>query len=236
MDTWGRHVFMPFIATDAADTDYPNALVLGDEGKQDLGGKTLQAFSKFCEYYDDGDFFVLADDDSFIVAHRVERYLRAYRNPEEPLYAGYTLTHTKRPFVGGGGGIVISRMTLYKFCEATTRLTTFSANNSELQRVQRLKFTTPCSWRVMRTLPGDIAVAECMKYLNIPATNIDGFQPFPLDKIVLRKPQENWCTITWWVPKHLKCFPPHPDPKTYHYVPVHEYGWYYILNYHLRKY
>lgn len=212
MSTWGNHVNLGFITTDVVDAEFPKSIVLG-EGERDLGGKTLQAFEKFCEF--DADFFVLIDDDAFVVASNLERGVASQFSRDVPLYGGYSLTHTSVPFIGGGGGIVVSNATMQSLC----------------QQIREPKHT-PCRWRASRNLPGDVAVSSCMQSLRIKATHIDGFSPFPMSRMV-DSSKAGWCKITWWIPPHLKCNPPYDAAMTMHYVPIDEFDELYYLSYQL---
>ena len=215
MRTWGQHVNIPFITTDALDPAFPTALVLGAEGKGDLGGKTLQALKKFCEF--DSDFYVFTDDDSFVVAKNLESVIAANYDRDSALYAGYTLTHTVKPFVGGGGGIVFSNNTIKNFCAVA---------KSEKPPVE-------CSWEHQRAAPGDMAISHCMNYLGVAATHQHGFYPFPITELM--KERDNWCNVTWWVPKHLKCNPPVSRVISFHYVPEDQYRMLYYFLYLFRQ-
>ena len=215
MRTWGQHVNIPFITTDALDPAFPTALVLGAEGKGDLGGKTLQALKKFCEF--DSDFYVFTDDDSFVVAKNLESVIAANYDRDSALYAGYTLTHTVKPFVGGGGGIVFSNNTIKNFCAVA---------KSEKPPVE-------CSWEHQRAAPGDMAISHCMNYLGVAATHQHGFYPFPITELM--KERDNWCNVTWWIPKHLKCNPPVSRVISFHYVPEDQYRMLYYFLYLFRQ-
>lgn len=212
MDTWGKHANVVFITTDKADPEFPLTVVLGD-GDRDLGGKTLQAIEKFCEY--DADFFMFIDDDAFVVASTLERNVSEHFDRDVPLYGGYMLTHTAVPFIGGGGGVLLSNATMKLFCA----------------RIKE-RSHSPCMWKWSKSLPGDVAVSMCMQSLMVDATHIDGFSPFPISRMVDSSP-ESWCHITWWLPKHLKCNPPFPRAMTVHYVPLDEYDELYYLTYQL---
>jgi hypothetical protein len=214
ISTWGKHVNLGFITTDVVDAEFPKSIVLG-EGERDLGGKTLQAFEKFCEF--NADFFVLIDDDAFVVASNLERGVSGLFSRDAPLYGGYSLTHTSVPFIGGGGGIVVSNATMRLLCS----------------RIHEPKHS-PCRWRTSRNLPGDVAVSSCMQSLHIKATHIDGFSPFPMSRMV-DSSKAGWCKITWWIPPHLKCNPPYDAAMTMHYVPLDEFDELYFLTYQLHS-
>jgi hypothetical protein len=216
METWGQHVNMPFITTDAEDGRYPTALVLGEAGKGDLGGKTLQALLKFCEF--DGDFYVFTDDDSFVVAGNLERVISENYNRDEPLYTGYSLTHTRKPFIGGGGGIVFSNQTMRRFCGVA----------------KAPQPPVACAWKHQRAAPGDMAIAHCMEHLGVDATHQHGFYPFTITEIV-RKMPDDACSRTWWVPKHIRCSPPVSKIISFHYVRENQYRWLYYLVYRFRQ-
>ena len=152
-------------------------------------------------------FFVMADDDSFIVTDNLERTLSEQFNASAPLYAGYALTHMATgEFIGGGGGIVLSKGAMRLLCDAI--------RNPQLKTAR----CNPRPGGLVVNPTGDVATFDCMRQLGIKATNIPGFHPFPAHEMV--EPEPNWCSSTWWIPKkYIRC-PPVPDSISFHSLPL----------------
>lgn len=207
LSTWGKYVSIPFVASDVADPSVPSVFVASSDAN-DLSGKTLRAFEKFCEY--DADYYILVDDDSFVIADNLEGMIASRfpgRGDAVDVYGGYLLVHTKPFLIGGGGGIVLSNLTMRKFC-----------SNVQASRDNPTAYS-PCSSEKNRFRPGDAQLALCMSAIGVAATHIEGFSPFPIIEISRRgDPQREWCRITWWLPKFVQCNPPPPELGSMHYV------------------
>ena len=214
LQTWGRHVNIAFIGSTDEDPNLPLIKKFEPKGKETLGLKTIQMLVHLCQNWKDQDYYVMTDDDTFVVAHNLEWYLQKHHNPDEHLYGGYTLTHLADPIVGGGGGIVFSRKTMNAFCDASG------------------KPGHVCHVGARHAGAGDAAVLYCMKALGVKATHLNGFYPFPVHQMIDQP--SNWCTITWWFPKHIQC-PPIGPTLTFHYIPEDRYLEYYYWSYNFTQ-
>lgn len=218
MSTWGQHANILFIASDALDARYPLIIDLKEKGKRSLGKKAMKMMEMTCDQVESGklDYVVMADDDTYLVTPNLE-YVFSQVDPDVPGYYGYSLTHTKVPFIGGGGGIVFSRGTMKEVCAAAK---------------SRGKAFNKCQWEQCEGLPGDIAISLCMQHVKVPAVHIDGFHPFPVHEMI--NEPKNWCTATWWIPKHLKC-PPVPRAISFHYLAQERWKEYYYWTFRFQR-
>lgn len=195
LHTWGKHAKLVLVASDEPDPQLDSRIVAVPGDARHLGLKTIDTLHRLCST--EADFYVLTDDDTFVVVHNLESALRAY-DPMGAWYMGYLLTHIKPPFIGGGGGIVLSRGSLQQVCRESETAGSPCSLLSELERA------------------GDVAISRCMEHLHIKPTHLEGFYPFPPHEMV-KEGADSWCRRTWWLPKHIKC-PPIPKAITFHYV------------------
>lgn len=94
-NTWGQHCDkLLFISTDLTDgLDVVKVNVT--EGRTNLWGKTKRALEHIYEnYLDSYDWFLKADDDTFVIIENLKYLLYSY-SPDMPIYFGCKL----RPFV-----------------------------------------------------------------------------------------------------------------------------------------
>ena len=115
-ETWGKRCNIFLFMSSQADPSFPNAIGLNvKEGRENLWSKTRAAWDYIYDHHlDDADWFIKADDDTFVVIENL-RHLVSKLNPEEPHYLG---RHFKPFFNSGGAGYVFSRETVRRFKEA----------------------------------------------------------------------------------------------------------------------
>ena len=115
-ETWGKRCNIFLFMSSQADPSFPNAIGLNVKGsRQNLWSKTRAAWDYIYDHYlDDADWFIKADDDTFVVIENL-RHLVSKLNPEEPHYLG---RHFKPFFNSGGAGYVFSRGTVRRFKKA----------------------------------------------------------------------------------------------------------------------
>lgn len=104
------------------DPDLPGSipLVVG-EGREHLWDKTKAAFQYvYDNHMDDAEWFLKADDDSYVVMENLRSMLHPYPT-ELPIYFGRKFTLPSfRPdqgYMSGGASYVLSRKALQKFIE-----------------------------------------------------------------------------------------------------------------------
>uniref|UniRef100_A0A8B9GN28 Glycoprotein-N-acetylgalactosamine 3-beta-galactosyltransferase 1 n=1 Tax=Astyanax mexicanus TaxID=7994 RepID=A0A8B9GN28_ASTMX len=98
------------------NSDFPTVKLNVSEGRDQLYWKTIRAFQYLHQHHlDDADWFLKADDDTFVVPENL-RYLLSKYNTEDPVYLGRRF----KPFIAqgymsGGAGYVLSREALRRF-------------------------------------------------------------------------------------------------------------------------
>jgi hypothetical protein len=224
LETWGKHVDIAFIASDASDLRVSEKIIdLKFTGKKLLGRKVMAMMKAFCSY--DADFYVMVDDDTFIVQHNFEYIMseRLGRPREVEWYAGAKLSWVLPPFVAGGSGIILSRATMNRFCP-------LASNSSHL-----------CSHSFLGlNHAGDLALSECMAFLGIPVTHVPELQINTLEKLLPAGKSDptdtGFCeTIrTLFKGPDVIC-PPMPTTAAWHYVKGKSFHIYYYWTYLYRN-
>ena len=78
----------------------------GFDGRDWLFGKSKETFKYLWDNHkNDGDWFLKADDDTYVVVENLKSMLR-HKNPNEPVYYGAWSKHPdlKKGFLLGGSG------------------------------------------------------------------------------------------------------------------------------------
>ena len=116
-DTWGKRCnILLFVSTDV-DAELPALkLDLDHDARDNLWGKTKLAFKYVYENYrNHADWFLKADDDTYVVVENLRNMLHSYK-PSTPIYFGWKLDHlVKQGYMSGGAGYVLSREALDRF-------------------------------------------------------------------------------------------------------------------------
>ncbi|KAI4883113.1 hypothetical protein NFI96_020364 [Prochilodus magdalenae] len=172
--TWAKHCNMVLYMSSEA-TDFPTVGLNVSEGRAQLYWKTIRAFQYIHTHHlDSAEWFLKADDDTFVVVENLRRLL-CQHDTEEPVYFG----HRFRPFVkqgymSGGAGYVLSREALRRFVQG------FSSG--------QCTHTGPVE---------DKELGRCMQTMKIKAGDSrdekarETFNPFPLEshlKPLAKKP------------------------------------------------
>lgn len=111
--TWGRKCDKLLFFSSVTNTTFPTIGVNTTEGRNMLTQKTMKAFKYVYDHYlDDYDWFMRADDDTYVVMENL-RYLLSEQDPNGDLYFG---RHLKKLVPGGyfsgGPGIIIGKEAL----------------------------------------------------------------------------------------------------------------------------
>ena len=118
--TWGRRCNKFLIMSSKSDDELPTvALKLGEGGDNytHLWGKTKSAFRYvYQNHFDDYDWFLKTDDDTFMIMENLRYFLKDY-NSSDPVYFGRRYkTFVKQGYMSGAG-YVLSKEALRRFVE-----------------------------------------------------------------------------------------------------------------------
>ncbi|EDW63225.2 glycoprotein-N-acetylgalactosamine 3-beta-galactosyltransferase 1 isoform X1 [Drosophila virilis] len=84
-------------------------------GYEDLWNKTREGFRHvWLEYGEQYDWFLKADDDTYVIMENLRHMLSAY-DPNMPVYFGYQMRRYNVSYMSGGASYVLSREALRRF-------------------------------------------------------------------------------------------------------------------------
>ncbi|PVD33020.1 hypothetical protein C0Q70_08468 [Pomacea canaliculata] len=115
--TWGTKCDLLLFFSSANNTEIPTIGLDVKEGREHLFGKTAQAFDYIYEnYFPLADWFMKADDDTFVVVENLRHFLYD-KNASEPLLTGhrFDLSHLDVSHQSGGAGYVLSKEALRRY-------------------------------------------------------------------------------------------------------------------------
>lgn len=175
--TWSRHCNIVVFMSSVDDPDFPTVGLDTKEGRDQLYWKTIKAFHYVQEKHaDDADWFLKADDDTYVVVDNL-RWVLANRSPDEPVYYGRRFKpYTKQGYMSGGAGYVLSREALKRFVEGF--------------RTKKCTHTTSVE---------DLAMGQCMEKMGVVAADSrdtlqrETFNPFvPEQHLTATFPKSFW--------------------------------------------
>ncbi|KAJ8404641.1 hypothetical protein AAFF_G00335040 [Aldrovandia affinis] len=175
--TWTRHCNVALFMSSVDDPDFPTVGLGTKEGRDQLYWKTIRAFQYAHEKHgDEADWFLKADDDTFVVLDNL-RWLLANHTPEEPVYCGKRFKpFVKQGYMSGGAGYVLSKEALRRFVEGF--------------RTKRCTHTSPVE---------DLALGQCMEKVGVKAGDSrdslsrETFHPFvPEQHLTSKFPKSFW--------------------------------------------
>ena len=105
-----------------SDPDLPSVRLNVSEGRDNLWAKTKNAFTYvYHEHFDEYDWFVKADDDTYMIIENL-RLLLKDKNSSEPIFFGRKFKpYVKQGYFSGGAGYVLSKEALRRFIEVGIR-------------------------------------------------------------------------------------------------------------------
>ncbi|XP_052796601.1 glycoprotein-N-acetylgalactosamine 3-beta-galactosyltransferase 1-like isoform X2 [Mya arenaria] len=114
--TWAHRCNKLIFISSVTNDSFPTVGIDVPEGREHLTGKTMKAFQYvFDHHFDDADWFMKADDDTYTILENL-RYFLSGQNKDSPIYFGHHFkTIVKQGYFSGGAGYVISKEALRRF-------------------------------------------------------------------------------------------------------------------------
>ncbi|XP_025831894.1 glycoprotein-N-acetylgalactosamine 3-beta-galactosyltransferase 1-like isoform X2 [Agrilus planipennis] len=117
-NTWGKRCNILLFMSTAEDESLPAIALSVKEERDFLWAKTKEAFKYIYKHYlDKADWFLKADDDTFVILENLRYMLKPY-NTSDPIYFGCRFKQfVKQGYMSGGAGYVLSREAVKRFIE-----------------------------------------------------------------------------------------------------------------------
>jgi len=120
-DTWGKRCNILLFMSSINDTKFGTIGLNVPEGHKNLWMKTRDAFKYVYEhYYHKADWFIKADDDTFLIVENLRYFLMSYNTDDGHFFGSQY--KASRNFNGGGAGLVLSKKALKGFYHVTKDL------------------------------------------------------------------------------------------------------------------
>ncbi|KAM5181994.1 glycoprotein-N-acetylgalactosamine 3-beta-galactosyltransferase 1-like isoform 1-T2 [Mantella aurantiaca] len=116
--SWARHCNIVLFMSSVTNNSFPTVGLDTKEGRDQLYWKTIRAFQYVHKnYLEEADWFLKADDDTYIVVENMRLMLSNYTS-EQPVYFGKRFKpFAKQGYMSGGAGYVLSKEALKRFVE-----------------------------------------------------------------------------------------------------------------------
>lgn len=101
--TWGQRCNKLLFVSSTFNAELPTINIHVREGRDFLWGKTQAAFKYIYKYhYNDADWFLKADDDTYVILENLRYFLRD-KNSSDPVYYGCKFKpYVKQGYMSGG--------------------------------------------------------------------------------------------------------------------------------------
>lgn len=177
-DTWGKRCNKLVFISTLPDDNLDVLVVNSTEEHQYLWDKTKQGLQQvYKNYGSDYDWFLKADDDSWIFMENLRHFLYAY-SPEMPIYFGCKLKRYVQQGYHSGSGYVLSREAVRRFNEEALTDDYKCWNGTEGNE--------------------DVEIGKCLANVGVLAGDSrdemtrSRFLPFPVDGLIRNLFGESW--------------------------------------------
>nr|XP_039263766.1 glycoprotein-N-acetylgalactosamine 3-beta-galactosyltransferase 1-like isoform X1 [Styela clava] len=115
-DTWSKRCNVRLFMSSVENKTFPAVGLPVREGRSQLYEKTKEAYKYIWKHYkDQADWFLKADDDTYLVAENLRFLLKDY-DPQTPLHFGRRFKlFVKQGYMSGGAGYVLSKEALERY-------------------------------------------------------------------------------------------------------------------------
>ncbi|KAL8607802.1 hypothetical protein ACOMHN_005357 [Nucella lapillus] len=137
-NTWGRRARTLLFMSSERNASFPTVGLNVTESRMHLTSKTMQAFRyAFLHHYEDADWFMKTDDDTYVILENL-RYMLAAYDPRDPIYFGHKFNTTKIPqgYASGGAGYVMSKEALRRLVTVGQKDRALCAEDGDLEDFQ----------------------------------------------------------------------------------------------------
>lgn len=117
-DTWSKRCNIRLFMSSKEDKDFPAVALPVREGRSELYEKTKAAYTYIWQHYkDQADWFIKADDDTFVIVENLRFLLKDY-DPSKPIFFGRKFKpYVKQGYMSGGAGYVLSKEATKRFVD-----------------------------------------------------------------------------------------------------------------------
>ena len=115
-ETWGPRCNKILYMSDKEDPNFPAVGLNTTLGRKNVGAENMHTFDYiFRHHLDDADWFLKADDDTYVIVENL-RYMLSAHSPQEPVIFGHHLNAlVNQSYDSRGSTYVLSREALMRF-------------------------------------------------------------------------------------------------------------------------